>query len=128
MSRHLVALLVLLGCAAGCGGSSPDDNNKLACDSYRRHVSATTNTFSDLSKGTITTADALAPIRKAQTDLTGDASIATGSLSSQIQALADAFGRLRVDMQATGRTTDAAAQPVLDDIKPIDTACKALGH
>ena len=105
-------------------------DNGLACDTYRNHVAEAVQPFSDLSKGTITMADALKGIRAGQTSLSDAASFSSGTVASSLSALGDALGRARVAMDAGGEAgfTTAMGTEIRTGIKAADAACTAIKH
>lgn len=119
-----------LALTAACGGSAAQtakDDNALGCDSARRHISDVQSTFADLGKGTITVTDAAKPIKDAQDNLTGDAGFSHASLQTEIGAVADDLGRVRVAMLAGG-SLNAETPPLVAAMKAVDSDCTRLGH
>jgi hypothetical protein len=74
------------------------DDNELACKSARREVGERADVFEDVSNGTALPADAAKAAQELQKD-TGDySSFATGAIRTQLVALSDAYGRMRVTL------------------------------
>lgn len=148
MKRTALALVLLLSaCGGGDDGTvttsgaksepkvekpkNPLDKseNRTACASARREVSERAGVFGDLADGTALPEDAVKAAGKLQQE-TGDAgSYATGSIRTNLLALSDAYGRMRVTL--TTGDLDGLAAAVGEQnaaLEALDKDCSSIGE
>lgn len=104
----LLAIVLLAACSStSANGSSnaPAGADQATWDDYCRHGTALLQTVSDASKGVNTADETVSRLTGAQNGIAGDATGANEPAHSQMQAVADAIGRVKVTI-ASGNAAD----------------------
>jgi len=84
--------------------------------------------FSDFGKGTALPADVASVAQEGQKEIGKLASFAEGDIKIQLQAITDAYGRIRVGL-VTGdeAATTQGADEFLASLKSLDALCTSIG-
>lgn len=142
-----LALLVAL--TSGCGGTTetaardrPEpsvpgaasnpldtDDNRLACTSSRRAVGDKQSVFTDFGKGTALPAEVAEAAKELQGDAADAGSYSGGSIQTNLIALSDSYGRMRVALTTNdlpGLSAAVAEQNTA--LAALDKDCTSIGE
>lgn len=104
------------------------DDNRTACTAARREVGERADVFTAVGEGTALPADAAKAAKELQKDTGNYASFSTGAIQSNLSALSDAYGRMRVSLTVGDieqLTVAAAAQNKA--LGELGTLCESIG-
>lgn len=98
-----IGVIAMLALASGCtsksvngSSSAPDGVNQAIWDDYCGHGASLTSYLSQEQNGTLTVGEFVSKLNGSENGIQGDAQASSGVVAQQLQALADAIGRVKV--------------------------------